>query len=103
MGWIRIRTCSGDYDGDGKTDIAIYDTSGGAWWIIPSSGTAAYGVGWGGSVFKPVPGDYDGDGKTDIAIYDTTAGAWWIIPSSGAGAYGVGWGGSGFTACSRRL
>ena len=28
----------GDYDGDGKTDVAIYDTTGGAWWIIPSSG-----------------------------------------------------------------
>ncbi len=93
----------GDYDGDGRTDIAIYDTTGGAWWIIPSSGTPAYGVGWGGSGFSPVLGDYDGDGKTDIAIYNTTTGAWWIIPSSGVGpqgqvgAYGVGWGGSGFT------
>ena len=94
---------TGDYDGDGKTDIAIYETNTGAWWIIPSSGIPAYGVGWGGSAFKPVPGDYDGDGKTDIAIYDNVSGGWWIIPSSGAGpqgqvgAYGVGWGGSGFT------
>ena len=111
VGWggSAFKPVHGDYDGDGKTDIAIYDTSGGAWWIIPSSGTGpqgqtgAYGVGWGGSAFKPVPGDYDGDGKTDIAIYRATTGGWWIIPSSGtgpqgqAGAYGVGWGGSEFT------
>ncbi len=110
IGWggSGFKPVPGDYDGDGKTDIAIYDTTGGAWWIIPSSGigpqgqVGAYGVGWGGSAFKPVPGDYDGDGKTDVAIYDTTGGAWWIIPSSGigpqgqVGAYGVGWGGSAF-------
>ena len=93
---------AGNYDGDGKSDIAFYRSNTGTWWIIPSSGVGpqgqvgAYGVGWGGSAFKPVPGDYDGDGKTDIAIYDTTGGAWWIIPSSGAAAYGVGWGGSAF-------
>ena len=100
----------GDYDGDRKTDIAIYDNAGGGWWIIPSSGTGpqgqvgAYGVGWGGSAFTPVPGDYDGDGKTDVAIYHASMGGWWIIPSSGTGpqgqvgTYGVGWGGPEFTA-----
>ena len=104
IGWggSAFKPVPGDYDGDGKTDIAIYNSTTGAWWIIPSSGVGpqgqvgAYGVGWGGSAFKPVPGDYDGDGKTDIAIYDTTGGAWWIIPSSGIPAYGIGWGGSAF-------
>ena len=74
-----------DFDGDRKTDIAVYRASTGVWWVTPSSGAPAYGYGWGGPGFKPVPGDYDGDGKTDIAIYNTTGGAWWIIPSSGTG------------------
>jgi hypothetical protein len=67
------------------------------WWIVPSSGAPAYGVGWGGAGFTPVPGDYDGDGKTDVAIYEAGTGMWWIVPSLGASAYGVGWGGAGFT------
>jgi hypothetical protein len=72
-----------DFDADAKTDLAVYRVSTGAWYIMPSSGAPAYGVGWGGTDFKPVPGDYDGDGKTDVAIYRASDGAWFIIPSSG--------------------
>ena len=84
-----------DFDGDRKTDIAVYRKSTGAWWIIRSSNGSSYGVGWGGDPSDiPVPGDYDGDGKTDIAIYRKSTGAWWIIPSSTSSPYGVGWGGN---------
>ena len=94
---MRIRKSIFDQDSDARTDIAIYQPSTGVWYIKPSSGAPAYGVGWGGPGFTPVPGDYDGDGKTDVAIYQPTTGAWYIIPSSGAPGYGVGWGGPGFT------
>ncbi len=74
---------TGDYDRDGKTDIAVYRTSTGAWYIMPSRGTAPYGLGWGGNASdKPIPGDFDGDGITDIAVYRTGTGAWYIIPSA---------------------
>jgi len=83
-----------EFDGDWKTDIAVYRTSTGAWYIIPSAGATPFGVGWGGDpTDKPVAGDYDGDGKTDIAVYRGSNGGWYVIPSSGSAPYGVGWGG----------
>jgi hypothetical protein len=83
-----------DYDGDAKTDIAIYREAWGAWYIAPSGGGDVVGLGWGGGPTDiPVPADYDGDGRTDVAIYRVENGAWWIIPSSSGNAYGVGFGG----------
>jgi Ca2+-binding RTX toxin-like protein len=83
-----------DFDGDGKTDIAVYRAETGAWYVIPSGGASPYGMGWGGDATDvPVPGDYDGDAKIDIAVYRRATGAWYVIPSSGGLPYGVGWGG----------
>jgi len=98
MGFVvSIPNRAVDFDGDGKTDIAIYRSSNGGWYIVPSSGAAPYGVGWGGTGYTPVPGDYDGDGKTDIAVYYGSTGVWYVKPSSGVADYVVGWGGTGYT------
>ena len=79
-----------DFDGDGKTDIAVYRAATGAWYVIPSSGGDPYGFSWGGDPTDiPVPGDYDGDGKADIALYRVSTGAWYIYPSGGGVPYGV--------------
>ncbi len=71
-----------DFDGDGETDIAIWDPSNGIWYIVRSSDGMMVFTPWGGGNDVPVPGDYDGDGKTDIAIWRPSNGYWYILRSS---------------------
>jgi hypothetical protein len=81
-----------DYDGDGKTDLAIYNPVGynesgtacGLWKINYSSSEIVrkYCFGWWNTVTNntPVPGDYDDDGRTDMAVYQP-------LDPSGVGLY----------------
>lgn len=72
-----------DYDGDGKTDLAVFrrgvaPTDQTLWFIrfTRNNPTQAVTTFWWGvsgdgtnTFDTPVPGDYDGDGKFDIAVY----------------------------------
>ncbi len=70
---------SGDFDGDGKTDLALTRFESGqlVWYFLPSTGGQYQRLAWGLQNDLQVPGDYDGDGKTDFAIWrgSATAGA----------------------------
>ena len=62
-----------DYDGDGKTDIAVYRD--GTWHLLRSTeGAASYQFGAAADI--PSVGDYDGDGKSDIAVFRN--GTWYV-------------------------
>jgi uncharacterized delta-60 repeat protein len=80
---------SGDWDGDGKADLAVYrdgSLSGGQGYFFyrPSSapGVDYRTIPWGTNGDKPVVGDFDGDGKQDAAVFRPSAGTWYILQSS---------------------
>ncbi len=94
----------GDYDGDGKADVAIWRPGAAGmagFWIVPSSTGVSYFVEFGQTGDDPtVVGDYDGDGKTDVAVYRAGASAgaassWFYKSSINGSIVGTIWGQNG--------
>jgi hypothetical protein len=72
-----------DYDGDGKTDVAVYQVATGHWFVIGSTfGFFAAALNFGGPGFVAVPGDFDGDGRTDPSVYHEQTGNWFSLGST---------------------
>ena len=75
------RIAPGDFNGDGKTDAAIFEA--GIWKYKTSTSATEQTISWGTAGDIPVGGDYDGDGITDAAIYRPSTNMWWVSKSSG--------------------
>lgn len=70
-----------DFDGDTRSDEAVFRPSTSIWYMAQSSAGVA-GQFWGTTGDLIVPADYDGDGCTDVAIFRPADGAWYILLSS---------------------
>jgi hypothetical protein len=86
FGAATDKTAPGDYDGNGRFDLAVYRglSNSPAVFYVFRMGTnqvTSFQFGLGSDLV--VPGDYDGDGRTDYAVVRTTAtGYQWFIQRS---------------------
>ena len=75
----------GDYDGDGKADLMVYQPAGGLWQCAFSAQgyTATQSItGFGGLTMAALAGgDYDNDGKADPVVYDSASRTFFVMLS----------------------
>jgi hypothetical protein len=77
----RVRGISGDFDGDGSSDLGFYYPANGGWYIrAETKGSWEDQFGFEGTL--PVTGDYDGDGQADLGCYHPPSGMWYRMMSS---------------------
>ncbi len=78
-----------DFDGDRKTDLAIYRPAPGEWWVNRSSNGGTFATQFGVTSDKVVPADYTGDGKADVAFFRPSTGQWFVLRSEDLSFFAV--------------
>jgi hypothetical protein len=81
FGTLTSKIVPADYDGDGKTDYAIFDN--GSWTIKKSATNTIVTQTLGIAGDKPAVGNYDADNLADLAVYRNGS---WIVKLSTTGA-----------------
>ena len=83
----------GDFNGDGKTDIAAANTGSNNVSVLLGTGTGSFGPATnfavGTSPFSVTVGDFNGDGKTDIAAANRNSNNVSVLLGTGTGSFGA--------------
>jgi hypothetical protein len=92
--WVNVM--SGDFNGDGHSDIIGQVQETGQWWVSISTATGFITTPW--AAWDPsiawtnvLVGDFTGDGKDDIAARNPTTGQWLVGQSNGTRFTSVIW------------
>ncbi|MDQ1644947.1 MAG: hypothetical protein QOJ50_1131, partial [Cryptosporangiaceae bacterium] len=94
-----VSSASGDFNGDGRKDIATFTRGGsGDVYVALSNGSSFVGTGWkwhDNFAFNrelPLVGDFNGDGRDDIATFTRGSSAdVYVALSTGSSFVGTGW------------
>ena len=99
---------SGDFDRDGRSDLAVWRPSSGYFHVLPSSGVglaSQYQVRWGLPGDIAVPGRYIHAQRSSFAVYRPSEGNWYLASDTGECPTGFDHRGTtgGVTACVRQF
>ena len=79
----------GDFDGDGKTNPAVFRPSTAEWFALGAGGGQSLGTfGATGLGDIPVPGDYDGLGHAELAVFRPSTAEWFVLGPGGGRSLG---------------
>jgi len=92
-GWAvgeQVRPFAGDFNGDGRTDIAIWNPRDGSWQVALSvagqlqpTNTIWLSDFAPGTDWHPLIGDFDGDGREELIAWHPATGEWRVALSTG--------------------